>query len=234
MATAALARTIVGVIGNVISFCLFISPMPTFWRIFKNKSVEEFKPDPYLATVVNCMFWVFYGLPIIHPDSTLVITINSVGLALELFYLTIFLIYTTNHKRLKIVLYLVLEVVVLVAVGVPTILKVHTHEKRSMVVGIFCVIFGGLMYAAPLTIMRKVIKTKSVEFMPFWLSFAAFSNGVIWLIYALIKFDPYIFTGNGLGTLCGAAQLILYAYYYKSTPKGNEKNPPQVQMAALP
>jgi uncharacterized protein with PQ loop repeat len=35
---------------------------PTFWRIIKNKDVEEFKSDPYLATLLNCMLWVFYGI----------------------------------------------------------------------------------------------------------------------------------------------------------------------------
>uniref|UniRef100_A0A8I7BJ71 Bidirectional sugar transporter SWEET n=1 Tax=Hordeum vulgare subsp. vulgare TaxID=112509 RepID=A0A8I7BJ71_HORVV len=50
------------VVGNVISFGLFLSPVPTFWRIIKNKDVEEFKSDPYLATLLNCMLWVFYGI----------------------------------------------------------------------------------------------------------------------------------------------------------------------------
>lgn len=35
---------------------------PAFWRIIKNKDVEEFKSDPYLATLLNCMLWVFYGI----------------------------------------------------------------------------------------------------------------------------------------------------------------------------
>lgn len=39
---------------------------------------------------------------------------------------------------------------------------------------------------------RMVIRTKSVKFMPFYLSLANFLNGSIWLIYALLKFDPYI------------------------------------------
>ncbi|CAM8947324.1 unnamed protein product [Rhodiola kirilowii] len=99
MVSAHTARSIVGIIGNVISFGLFLSPCPTFWRIWKKKSVEEFKPDPYLATVMNCLFWIFYGLPFVHPDSTLVVTINSVGLAMELFYLAIFYIYGDNKKR---------------------------------------------------------------------------------------------------------------------------------------
>lgn len=39
----------------------------------------------------------------------------------------------------------------------------------------------------------KVIKTKSVKYMPFWLSLANFLNGVAWTTYALIHpFDIYV------------------------------------------
>ncbi|XBI91440.1 hypothetical protein VPH35_028756 [Triticum aestivum] len=49
------------VVGNIISFGLFLSHVPMFWRIIKNKDVE-FKSDPYLATLLNCMLWVFCGI----------------------------------------------------------------------------------------------------------------------------------------------------------------------------
>lgn len=39
---------------------------------------------------------------------------------------------------------------------------------------------------------RLVIRTKSVKYMPFGLSLCNFLNGLIWLVYALLKFDPYI------------------------------------------
>jgi hypothetical protein len=63
--------------------------------------VEEFKADPYLATLLNCMLWVFYGLPIVHPNSILVVTINGVGLVVEAIYLMIFFIYAPNKKRVR-------------------------------------------------------------------------------------------------------------------------------------
>jgi solute carrier family 50 (sugar transporter) len=102
-------------------------------------------------------------------------------------------------------------------------------------------------------VQHKVITTKSVEYMPFFLSLVSFLNGVCWTAYALIRFDPYVTVStcvqekssclcmqfpklnhmscsryimqipNGLGTLSGLIQLILYACYYKSTPK-KEKN----------
>lgn len=41
-------------------------------------------------------------------------------------------------------------------------------------------------------VQREVIKTKSVEFMPFSLSLACFINGACWTAYALIRFDLFI------------------------------------------
>ncbi|XP_023771853.3 bidirectional sugar transporter SWEET6a [Lactuca sativa] len=225
-------RTIVGLIGNVISFGLFISPSPTIWRIFKNKTVEEFSPDPYIACVMNCLLWIFYGLPINHPDSTLVITINATGLILELIYLSSFIIYGKSAHRKKIFSWLAAELVVLGAIAGFDLGFFHTHDKRSTFVGIFCVVFGILMYTSPLTIMWKVITTKSVEYMPFYLSLAAFLNGCCWTTYALLKWDWFILIANGTGALSGFAQLILYACFYRTTPKKNSKRPEsEVQMA---
>ncbi|CAL5441178.1 unnamed protein product [Camellia sinensis] len=210
-------RTIVGVIGNVISFFLFLSPVPTLFKICKSKSVQEFKPDPYVATVLNCAMWIFYGLPVVHPDSILVVTINGVGLLIEIVYVLIFLTYSNWPKRKKILIALLVEVIFMAIVVFITMTFLHTTKARSMLVGLLCIVFNIIMYTSPLTVMRSVIKTKSVKFMPFYLSLANFCNGLVWLIYALLKFDPYITIPNGLGALSGAIQLILYATYYKTT-----------------
>ena len=81
-----------------------INCSPTFYKIIKKKDVEEFKPDPYLATVLNCAFWVFYGMPFVHPNSLLVVTINGVGLVFEFVYLTIFIVYAKKGGRVHLVL----------------------------------------------------------------------------------------------------------------------------------
>ncbi|CAI9758607.1 unnamed protein product [Fraxinus pennsylvanica] len=83
-----------------------------------------------------------------------------------------------------------------------------------MFVGVVCDIFGIIMYGSPLSIVRKVFKTKSVEFLPFWLCFAGFMNGLFWFTYAFLKtIDPYLAVGNGIGALLGLIQLCVYVYF---------------------
>ncbi|KAK6795290.1 hypothetical protein RDI58_008743 [Solanum bulbocastanum] len=178
-------RTIVGIIGNVISFCLFLSPMPTFRKIWKAKTVMQFKPDPYVVTALNCAVWVFYGMPFVHPDSLLVVTINGIGLFIEFLYIM---------KKLSI--FLGVEIILFAILVFVTLTFLHGTKNRSMLVGILAVIMNVAMYASPLTVMRRVISTKSVKFMPFYLSLANFCNGGIWFAYAFLKFDPYILVIN--------------------------------------
>jgi solute carrier family 50 protein (sugar transporter) len=64
-----------------------------------------------------------------------------------------------------------------------------------------------------------VVRTKSVEYMPIYLSLVGLLNGICWTFYALIKFDVFITIPNGLGVLFSVAQILLYVCYYKSTPK---------------
>ncbi|CAL1358018.1 unnamed protein product [Linum trigynum] len=225
MVNAELARTVVGIIGNVISFGLFLSPVPTFWRICKKKDVEEFQPYPYIAAVMNCLVWVFYGTPVITPNSVLVVTINSIGLALELIYLSIFVFYDRHNKgRKKVFLGLLGEVLLFGVIIAVALAGFHTQHSRNITVGIVADVFNIIMYASPLAVMAKVYKTKSVEFMPLWLSVANFANGSIWTAYALIHgIDWFIVVSNGLGAIFAVVQLVFYAYF--STKYGGTSKP---------
>ncbi|OEL29215.1 Bidirectional sugar transporter SWEET4 [Dichanthelium oligosanthes] len=226
-------RTAIGVIGNGTALVLFLSPVPTFIGIWKKRSVEQYSPIPYVATLLNCMMWVLYGLPVVHPHSMLVITINGTGMAIQLTYVTLFLLYSAGAVRRKVVLLLAGEVAFVGAVAALVLTLAHTYERRSMVVGVLCVLFGTGMYAAPLAVMKMVIQTKSVEYMPLFLSLASLVNGICWTAYALIKFDLYITIPNGLGVLFALAQLVLYAIYYKSTQQIIEARKRKVDQVAM-
>ena len=80
---------------------------PTFYKIFKAKSVGNFSGIPYAITLLNCALWIFYGLPSVS-NQILVTSINSVGFGLEVIYIIIHLIYGTKETRVQILDFIIL------------------------------------------------------------------------------------------------------------------------------
>ncbi|KAH0760371.1 hypothetical protein KY290_016444 [Solanum tuberosum] len=69
------------------------------------------------------------------------------------------------------------------------------------------------MFASPLFIINLVIRTRSVEYMPFYLSLATFLMSLSFFAYGMFKQDPFIYVPNGIGGVLGIIQLVLYWRY---------------------
>ncbi|XP_004230255.1 bidirectional sugar transporter SWEET16-like isoform X1 [Solanum lycopersicum] len=207
---------ILGIIGNVISILMFAAPIKTFKRIMKKKSTEDFKGIPYITTLLSTCLWTFYGL--LKPGGLLVVTVNGSGAILHIIYVTLFLIYAPEPLKIQSMkLVAIIDIAFLGAVIAITLVAVHGTTRLTLV-GFLCAALNIGMYAAPLAATRTVIKMKSVEYMPFFLSFFQFLNGGVWTAYAVLVKDYFIGVPNGIGFILGAAQLILYFMYYKSSP----------------
>ncbi|KAK2965877.1 hypothetical protein RJ640_024719, partial [Escallonia rubra] len=212
--------------GNVISILMFTSPIGTFRRVVKKKSTEDYKGLPYIITLLSTSLWTFYGL--LKPDGLLVVTVNGAGAALQFIYVTLFLIYAPRDTKVKSMkLVALLNMGFLGSVIAVTLLAFH-GSLRLTFVGVICAGLTIGMYASPLSAMRTVIKTESVEYMPFFLSFFQFLNGGVWSAYAVLIKDFYIGVStqvpNGIGFVLGAAQLTLYALYKnKSVPSKSKE-----------
>ncbi|KAJ7557799.1 hypothetical protein O6H91_04G010800 [Diphasiastrum complanatum] len=76
--------------------------MPTFVKIFRKKSTEQYSGVPYVCTLLNCLLWALYGMPFVTPHSTLVITINGCGILIESAYILVYLIYGTKETKMKV------------------------------------------------------------------------------------------------------------------------------------
>jgi solute carrier family 50 protein (sugar transporter) len=210
---------IFGIFGNATALFLFLSPIVTFRRIVKGRSTEDFSGVPYNMTLLNCLLSAWYGLPFISPNNILVSTINGTGVVIESIYVIIFLIFAPPKLRVKMFGLLMLVISIFSTVALVSVLALH-GQARKLFCGLAATIFSICMYASPLAIMRLVIKTKSVEYMPFLLSLFVFLCGTSWFIYGLLGRDPFIAVPNGCGSFLGALQLILYAIYRNN--KGNE------------
>ncbi|VFQ97861.1 unnamed protein product [Cuscuta campestris] len=220
MAIVKALHTTFGVFGNITGLFLFLAPMITFKRVIQKRSTEEFSGIPYVMTLLNCLLSTWYGLPFISPNNILVSIINGTGAGLEAIYVLIFLIYAPKREKAKISGLLSVVLAIFAAVALVSLLALH-HNARKLLCGFAAAIFSIIMYGSPLSIMRTVIKTKSVEFMPFFLSLFVFLCGTSWFIYGLLGKDPFIAVPNGVGSLLGMVQLILYTIYRDN--KGKDK-----------
>lgn len=210
-----------GLIGNVVSFMVFLSPLPTFYKVYKKKSTEGFQSVPYVVGLFSAMLWIYYAL--LKANALLLITINSVGCFIETLYICFFLFYAPKKARIESVKLIVLMIVVGFGLIVGLTQFFATGATRVAIVGWICLVFALCVFVAPLGVVRQVIKTKSVEYMPILLSAALTLNAITWFFYGLLLHDFNIAIPNVLGFTFGVLQMILYFVYKNKKPVSDEK-----------
>ncbi|KAJ7977917.1 Bidirectional sugar transporter SWEET [Quillaja saponaria] len=205
---------IFAIIGNVISILVFASPIKTFRLVVKKKSTENYKVAPYITTLLSTSLWSFYGL--LKPDGLLVVTVNGAGAVLQFIYVILFLIYAPKDKKVK-----TAQLAGHIECGIPWGSDFSNTFGSPWKQETY---FGWSIMHRINRRHRTVIKTQSVEYMPFLLSFFLFLNAGIWTAYAILVSDYYIGIANAIGFLLGSAQLIIYVIYKnKSTVSAKSK-----------
>lgn len=207
---------IVGIIGNIVSILVFASPIKTFWWVVKKKSTEDYKSVPYITTFLSTSLWTFYG--VLKPGGLLIATVNGAGAVLQLTYVILFITYAPKDKKIKTAkLAGLLDIGLLGTVIVVSLFAIHKSGLRLTFIGFICAGLTLGMYGSPFFAVGIVIKTKSVEYVPFLLSLFLFINGGVWSVYALLVKDFFVGMPNAIGFVLGSAQLILYAIYKKKS-----------------
>ncbi|OIT26312.1 PREDICTED: bidirectional sugar transporter SWEET12-like isoform X1 [Nicotiana attenuata] len=202
-----------GVLGNIVSFIVFLSSLPTFYKIYKKKSTEGYQSIPYMVALFSSMLWIYYAF--LKTNTTLIITINSFGCFIETIYVGLYLFYAPKKVRVQTVKMLVLFVVADFGVIVLVTQFLFKGAARGQAVGWICLVFSLCVFVAPLGIVRQVIKTKSVKYMPLLLSVFLTLSAVMWFFYGLLVKDINIAIPNILGFILGIFQMVLYIIYNK-------------------
>ncbi|KAM1183854.1 hypothetical protein ACFX19_002158 [Malus domestica] len=191
-------RLVIGVMGNAAALLLFAAPTLTMSRIVRKKSTEGFSCVPYVTTLLNCLLYTWYGLPVIKVTATVIP-------AIVMFCIT----------------------------AIISAVVFHDHQHRKVFVGSVAIVASVSMYASPLVVVKQVILTKNVEYMPFYVSLFSFISSSLWMAYGLLSHDIFVASPNLVGTPLSILQLVLYCKYRKAgtvelpnkrDPEGNKVN----------
>ncbi|GJM95691.1 hypothetical protein PR202_ga12462 [Eleusine coracana subsp. coracana] len=167
------------------------------------------------------MLWIFYAL--IKTGEDLLITINAAGIVIESIYIILYFVYAPKKAKLftaKIMLGLNVGFFGLILLVTLLLFK---GDKRVVALGWICVGFSVSVFVAPLSIIKRVIQTRSVEYMPFSLSLSLTLSAVVWFLYGLLIKDKYVALPNILGFTFGVVQMALYMFYMNKTPVAEGK-----------
>lgn len=208
----------VGILGNILSFLVTLAPVPTFYRVYKKKSTESFQSVPYVVALLSAMLWLYYALLSV---DLLLLSINTIACVVESVYLAIYLTYAPKPAMAFTLKLLCTMNMGLFGAMVAFLQFYVDGQRRVSIAGGVGSAFAFAVFVAPLTIIRQVIRTKSVEFMPFWLSFFLTVSAVAWFFYGLLMKDFFVAMPNVLGLLFGLAQMALYFVYRNRNPKKN-------------
>ncbi|CAL4914374.1 unnamed protein product [Urochloa decumbens] len=206
----------VGILGNILSFLVTLAPVPTFYRVYKKKSTESFQSVPYVVALLSAMLWLYYAL---LSMDVLLLSINAIACVVESVYLAIYLVYAPRDAMVSTMKLLCIMNMGLFGAMVAILQFFVDGQRRVSIAGGVGAAFALAVFVAPLAIIRQVIRTKSVEFMPFWLSFFLTISAVAWFFYGLLLKDFFVAMPNVLGLLFGLAQMALYFMY--RNPKKN-------------
>ncbi|KAI3730803.1 hypothetical protein L1987_61981 [Smallanthus sonchifolius] len=204
-----------GILGNIVSIGVYFAPIPTFISICKNKSTMGFQALPYMVALFSSLLWLYYSI-VKEGDTFLLITVNAFGSLVESVYVIIFIMYATPYgkKQTYKVLSVAMTLCLTISLGSYLFLNGPT---RAAVVGWICVGMSISVFAAPLTIVFQVVKTKSIEFMPFTLSCLLTLSATMWFAYGMFCKDLCVTVPNVLGFVLGIIQIALYQYYKRKS-----------------
>jgi solute carrier family 50 protein (sugar transporter) len=197
-----------GWLGCLAAWGLFLAPMPTMREIMKVGHIGDFSPLPYLVSMLQCFLWAVYALPFITPCKTQPLITNIVGFLLELGYILIFVRFAHSRRRgivsKSALVCLIAAVIVAAAVLVAPHIEFKSFpdvnaSRSTTVLGFACSVLNVAMYGSPLGVVRTVIRTRSVRYMPLPLTIGCGLCSVIWTVYALLVMDFFIMVSEHAG-----------------------------------
>lgn len=177
---------------------------------------------PFPAQAANSAGWIAYTYVIATTNlsgAALIFWANQLGLLLGIFF-TVSCYGLANTKtrdrQLAIILFFTLIIPLIGAIG--TMAQLSEHNLK-LLWGFTANAILLIYYAAPLSTVVSVIRTRSAATLHLPLAVMQIINGCMWLGYGLAVSDPFIWVPNGIGAITGTVLCSLIFIFRKNRRK---------------
>ncbi|KAG2445336.1 hypothetical protein HYH02_008801 [Chlamydomonas schloesseri] len=201
-----LLDTVVPGMGAVISILMYLSPLKAVLKAQREKHLGDLNPIPFSIAIANCIAWLGYGL---LKKDPFVCAPNAPGVLIGTF------MSITAHGMADEAAKQRIRFVVCLAAGIFPFLGVYTAffaDSAAVQQGlwglagnIICLVY----YAAPLSTMWDVIRTRNSSSILVPLTMMNTLNAALWTTYGVAVGDPYIWAPNGIGLALSVMQIAL-------------------------
>ena len=198
-----IATTVVPACGAVLANGMFLASWPAVAQARTSKQLGALNPLPFAFTFANCLGWLHYGFVC---RNHYVFWSNALGCVLGL-------LYTTTALKLGCP-----DVVERVAVGglvihigaaYATGLRLASPAKRKLCAGLVANFILLCYYAAPLSTVAAVVRSRDASSISGPLVLVNAGNGLLWTVYGAAVEDALVWAPNLAGVALAAAQLAL-------------------------
>lgn len=199
------------------SMIMILSPSPVIFKIYKTKSVGHLSIFALAALLSNCHMWMLHGY--LRNNIFPVFITFAVGDVISLFFITVYVRYTTERAyvlRVLGVTALILALVTVYAILGITGVTHQTREQVKPIIGYIAIVAAVLLYGAPFEKVLLVLRHKTSEFIPIVMVIVGTTNNALWVIYTPLDHNWFMFVPNAICVVLGLTQLCLYYFYHPS------------------
>jgi solute carrier family 50 protein (sugar transporter) len=202
-----------GILGNSFAIILFLLPIIIMKDMIKTKATNHIPWLLFFFTILNCEFWMIYGLEI---KAWPVYLCNGFGFVTNQIYLILFCIYLENTKLLQKLIYICL---LLFSFSTIFVFFYYYIQNKELCGGIACTM-NILMFASPLQKLREVYEKKDNTYIPIHISVCLVLSCIIWTTYGIFKkMDWFIIIPNALGLFLSVFQVYLWFEFKEETER---------------
>jgi solute carrier family 50 protein (sugar transporter) len=202
---------LLGLFGAIAVLSLWAAPIKDIWTgtdsVWATKSTARVATAfPYLASIFNCVLWQIYSVK--NPAQFIVpIFVNTAGFIFNVGFVWCWYKFADENGKQKTrqqTMFFVLYSLVTLVLWAAT--------RDIEVEGYCAAVVNTMMVFGPLAAAGQVIRTRSVQGMPFLPLICTLISSLVWSGYGLYICNVQVMIPNGFGILFGILQLSLYGW----------------------